>query len=88
MKKIILVSFLLTLASCTTYSPYQATSNSVGTKKGAACARYILGFHSKGKDHISSAAKAGKISKIATVDRKKSGLFPFYWKNCTYVTGN
>ena len=78
---------LLSLVSCARFTPHSATSNAIGSKKGASCSNYVLGFHTGGKSHIQSAAKKARISKVATVDQKTSGLFPIYWKECTYVSG-
>jgi hypothetical protein len=46
-----------------------------------------MGFHAGGNSHIADAAKNGGISKVATVDMKASGLWPFYKKLCVHVTG-
>ena len=89
MRNVIALAALATLfVGCASYKPYQATNNSLGSKRGKACSSYILGFHTGGHNHIYSAAKGAGISKIASVDAKKSGLFPLFWKDCTYVSGN
>jgi hypothetical protein len=65
-----------------------ATDNGMGEKIGKACSKYVLGFHIGGEEFIVNAANSAKIHKIATVDEKTTGLFPIFWKNCVYVSGN
>lgn len=88
MKYILAVLMLTSIVSCSSYRPFQATSNPIGPKKGGACSAYFIGFRTKGANTIHSAAKAGNIKKVATVDIRRSGFFPIYWKECTYVSGS
>ncbi len=64
-----------------------ATSNPVGGKSGQSCAMSILGVIGLGDASIASAAKAGGITKVATVDSDNFSLLGLYAKNCTVVTG-
>lgn len=101
-RKVILATTLLGLASgCAmsanapvTGSIYQAskgattaTSNNVGTKTGQSCATSILGVVGTGDASIASAAKAGGVSKISSVDSDNFGILGIYAKNCTVVSG-
>lgn len=82
------------LTSCSTIisSPYTAprtlvTKNSVGTKVGVAQKKAILGFMFGNVDlSITTAAKKGNITKIATVDQEtEAGFFTTTYR--TKVTG-
>ncbi len=64
-----------------------ATSNTLGGKTGQSCATSYLGIIGLGDASIASAAKAGGISKISTVDSDNFGLLGLYAKNCTVVSG-
>lgn len=64
-----------------------ATSNTLGARTGESCATSILGWIGNGDASIASAAKAGGITKIATVDSDNFGVLGIYAKNCTIVTG-
>ena len=88
MKKMMMPLSLILLASCSTYAPYQSTDNPTGPKTGEACAKYVLGFNTSGEESIRDAAKAGQVKRIATVDRKSYGFYPFVWTKCTVVSGN
>jgi hypothetical protein len=63
------------------------TSNPIGAKTGESCAMSILGAVGLGDASAASAAKAGGITKIATVDSDNFGILGIYAKNCTIVTG-
>lgn len=65
-----------------------ATSNDVGEKTGQSCAMSILGVYGAGDASIASAAKAGGITKISSVDSDNFGILGVYAKNCTVVSGN
>jgi hypothetical protein len=64
-----------------------ATSNLVAAKTGQSCASSILGIVGTGDASAASAARAGGITKIATVDSDNFGVLGIYAKNCTVVTG-
>ncbi len=91
MKKTIftIVSILLslTIISCSTTTPYTATSNPIGSKMGKSSVTYILVFQVNNDAGIYKAAKNGGISKISTVDIKHTGFLGFYNNWDTIVTG-
>ena len=64
-----------------------ATSNPIGGKKGESCAMSILGIIGLGDSSIATAAKAGGVSKVSTVDSNNFQVLGIYAKNCTVVTG-
>lgn len=93
MKKVIKTIFagslLLSLASCSVSGPLFVTDNAGGkaNKTGEASYKVILGFMPMKADaSIATAAKNGKITKVATVDQKiQGGLFVKTYS--TVVTG-
>lgn len=89
MKKLfftLLVSGLL--ASCSVTVPVNATSNSVGKKIGSAKTTSIFGLFFDGGDaSILTAAKAGGISKISTVDFKATNYLFIIGQYETIVSG-
>lgn len=85
-----LIAFCVTammMASCTSYHPVSATSNTVGTKVGTASQSNILGFIRTGEASIKQAARNGAIRQISTVDQRLDFYF-FFWRTTTIVTGN
>jgi len=66
---------------------YGASGSPVTAKTGESCASSILGIIGTGDASAASAAKAGGITKIATVDSDNFGVLGIYAKNCTVVTG-
>ena len=104
MKSFIFLLSLLALTGCATTGlssgtggafitievtePTNATAHKPGSKKGMACTTNILGFYASGDASIETAAKAGGISNIATVDRQFTNYAFVYGKMCTIVTGN
>jgi hypothetical protein len=66
---------------------YGATSNPVAAKTGESCSSSILGIIGSGDASAASAAKAGGITKISTVDSDNFGVLGIYAKSCTVVTG-
>lgn len=64
-----------------------ATSNPIGAKTGESCAMSILGVVGLGDASIASAAKAGGVTKVSTVDSDNFQVLGVYAKNCTVVTG-
>lgn len=89
MKKIILSSVVLALfTSCAVTVPVNATSNNVGSKVGVAKTMQILGFFFDGGDaSIQTAAKNGNVSKISTVDFKRSTFLGIVNTYQTIITG-
>lgn len=64
-----------------------ATSNAVSSKTGKSCASSILGVVGTGDASIMAAAKAGGITKVASVDSENSNILGIYATNCTVVSG-
>ncbi len=84
----LMMSLLLFLASCSSAGPITATSNKVGDVKGEACSRNILFLIPLSlDDSIHSAAKAGGLSLISTVDHH-SFTSIIYNSRCTVVHGD
>jgi hypothetical protein len=77
----------IALTSCSTTYPGLATSNPIGSKTGVAERKIFLGLAFGHTDlGVSTAAKNGKITKIATVDvGVTGGLFSTTYK--VIVTG-
>ncbi len=77
MKKIFFAIVIAALTSCSVTGPLMVSNNPIGPKKGEASRRIILGITFGHTDlGLATAAKNGKITKIATVDYKvKGGLF-------------
>jgi hypothetical protein len=75
------------LASCSVSGPLMVSNNSVGSKRGEASRSVFLGISFGHTDlGVITAAKKGKINKVATVDWKiKSGGFRTTYS--TVVTG-
>ena len=92
LKKIKLVAALVAvvamMSSCALTLPVNATANSVGSKVGTAKATGYLGVLFFDADaSIQSAAKNGGISKISTVDLKKTSMLGIIVTYETIVTG-
>jgi hypothetical protein len=66
----------------------RVTQNAVGAKKGEACANSILGIVTTGDASIATAAKAGGINKIGTVNNKLTNILGVYATYCVEVTGD
>lgn len=64
-----------------------ATNNTIGKKKGEACAMSILGLVTTGDAGIRAAAKAGGITNISAVDASHLNILGIYQKYCTIVSG-
>ncbi len=56
-------------------------------KKGAACAKNILGIFSFGDASVSEAMKNGEITKVHHVDNDSFNVLQLYAKACTVVYG-
>lgn len=63
------------------------TNNNLGAKKGQACASSILGLVTTGDASVATAAKAGGITKVGTIDQEHSNLLGIYASYCINVTG-
>ncbi len=61
-------------------------TEATGTKTGRACAKNILGLYISGDMSIAAAKKAGRISKVTSVD-KDIKSYAVYAEVCTVVTG-
>jgi hypothetical protein len=74
------------------YSSYQGPgaigTGDLGAKTGEACVTSILGIVATGDASISTAAKAGGITKVSHVDHDNFGILGIYAKTCTHVKGN
>ncbi len=73
-KSILGLATISILASCSVSGPLMVTNNTANTKKGEASRKIILGI-SFGHTDLGAitAAKKGKLTKIATVDMKVKG---------------
>ncbi|HCN04104.1 MAG TPA: hypothetical protein DIS79_00670 [Bacteroidetes bacterium] len=80
---------VVSLSACSLTLPVNATSNSVGSKVGTASATGFLQVLFFGGDaSIRTAAKNGGISKISTVDLKKSDILGIVQTYECIVTGD
>jgi len=76
------------LSACSLTLPVNATSNSVGSKVGTASATGFLSvFWFGGDASIRTAAKNGGISKISTVDLKRTDVLGIVQTYECIVTG-
>ena len=81
-------ALLLMMSSCSLTLPVNATSNPVGEKVGTAKATGYLGVLFFNADaSIKSAAENGGISKISTVDIKRTDMLGLIVTYETIVTG-
>jgi hypothetical protein len=103
MKKILTLTSLLALTSCSMYSTgmsggligtgrdkayYTQVDNTVKAKKeGQSCAYNVLWLVSWGDSSIDAAKKDGNIEKVANVDRELFQVGYFYSKGCTIIQG-
>lgn len=75
-------------ASCAMTGPVAISSNPIGTKTGQATGTCFLGGLCFGADaSITTAAKNGGITKIATVDQKRTNILGLVQTYTTIVTG-
>jgi hypothetical protein len=63
------------------------TQSPLSAKQGQACATSILGLITTGDASVATAAKAGSISKVASVDHDFTNIVGVYSKYCVKVTG-
>ncbi len=68
-------------------APGNQTENDVGTKVGEACSSSILGAAVMGDSSVQTAANAGGINKIGTVNHHYTNILGLYAKFCVIVTG-
>jgi len=84
-----LIAVVAMISSCALTLPVNATSNAVGSKVGTAVATGYLGVLFFDADaSIRTAAKNGGITKISTVDIKKTSILNLIVTYETIVTGN
>lgn len=84
-----LLAVVAIMSSCALTLPVNATSNPVGNKVGTAKATGYLGVLFFNADaSIRNAAKNGGITKISTVDIKKTSLLNLIVTYETIVTGD
>jgi hypothetical protein len=82
------ISAVALLSSCSLTVPVNATSNAIGKKVGTAVATGYLGVLFLNQDaSIRTAAKNGGITRISTVDVKKTSLLGIIVTYETTVTG-
>jgi hypothetical protein len=88
------INFFLLLAilvsifsSCSTIHPLNATSNPLGSKVGSSEATTVFGICFDGDASIRTAAKNGGITRISTVDVKKTNVLFVVTTVRTIVTG-
>lgn len=84
----IAVAGLMLLSSCSIILPVGATGNAVGSRVGTAKATvylHVLAFNQDAS--IQTAAKNGGISKISTVDLKKTDVLGIIQTYETIITG-
>lgn len=82
------IVFAAAITSCSLKLPVAATSNPVGSKVGMSKATGFFGVLFFNQDaSIQSAAKAGKITKISTVDIKYGNILGLIVTYETIVTG-
>lgn len=67
---------------------FDASSASVATKEGKACAKSILGWVSSGDASIAAAKAAGGITTVASVDHHATQILGIVGEWCTIVRGS
>ena len=83
-----IIASIALMSSCSITMPVAATSNPIGSKVGTATGTCYLNVICLGADaSIQSAAKAGGITKISTVDMKTSDVLGIIQTYQTIVTG-
>lgn len=80
------IGLTLFASGCGITSVVDVTDNPVGHRQGKACVTNLLGLIATGDASISTAARNGGVTKVATVDTVMKGGF-FVGSYCTYVTG-
>lgn len=69
------------------YGPIDA-GDTVGSKEGKSCAQSVLALVATGDASIKAAAKAGGITKIASVDHYTRNILGVLGEFCTIVRGS
>lgn len=97
MKKVIVstlaaAALAIAATSCVTTEPCMVTSNTIGDKVGEVTTTYFAGmlplpFDQGDNGGTAAAAKAGGITKVATVDIKTFNLLNLIVKKTVVVTG-
>jgi hypothetical protein len=83
-----IVASVALISSCSITTPIGATGNPIGSKVGTATGTCYLNVICLGADaSIQSAAKAGGITKISTVDMKRGDVLGIIQTYQTIVTG-
>jgi hypothetical protein len=65
----------------------RVTQNSVTEKKGQSCSTSILGLVTTGDASVATAAKAGGITKVTSVDNTFKNIVGVYAQYCVVVSG-
>lgn len=81
------ILFMLIFVSCSLTTPINATGYAVGSKVGTAKATGYLGIFVDGDASIRTAAKNGGITRISSVDVKKTNIAFIVMTYETIVTG-
>ncbi len=63
------------------------TDGRLGTREGRACAKSVLGLFATGDASIATAALAGGVKEITTVDRSTKTVLFLYGEYCTIARG-
>jgi len=66
----------------------KVTDNAVGKKSGEACSTSILGWVTTGDSSVPTAARAGGITKVASVDNRFTNILGVWAEYCAVVTGD
>ncbi len=69
------------------HSPGQVGNNVQAIYSGESCSHSILNLVAFGDSSIDKALKNGHLKKIASVSHEQFGVFLFYHRFCTTVTG-
>ena len=81
------ICFALMISSCSVVKPYWVTNNPIGKKVGSATATYVFGLCFGGDAGAATAARNGGITKIATLDVKRTNVLGIVTTFETIVTG-
>lgn len=75
------------LSSCTTVQPVAATGDTDGAKRGTATVVKVCGFVLSGDGGIRTAAAAGGVRFVQTVDVRRTSVLGVVTWSTTIVTG-
>lgn len=84
---LVLVAALAMLTACTSTVPVSGCGP-IGKREGRSACVQVLGFTVKDAGDVRSAARAGGIDTVRTVDISTTDLLGIYRKSVTIVTGN